>query len=60
MKVVNKTGIANDTKIYDDDGREITTDLRAVEITIEAGDTNLVTIKCIASEIDVVGSKVST
>ena len=55
MRIVNTTGYSHDTKILDDEGRDITGDMRVVKIEIEAGDLNRVTISCIGVEVDVVG-----
>lgn len=57
MRVVNTTGFSHDTKILDDQGRDITGELRVQRIEIEAGNLNRVTITCIGVEVDVVGEQ---
>jgi len=55
MKVVNTTGFSMDTRILDDEGKDITAELKVVKIVIEAGDLNRVTLTCDQVEVDVVG-----
>lgn len=55
MKIVNKTGYANDTKVYNDAGKDITGELRLQKVVIEAGELNRVTLTCVGVELDVVG-----
>ena len=55
MKVVNTTGFSMDTRILDDEGKDITAELEVVKIVIEAGDLNRVTLTCDQVEVDVVG-----
>jgi len=60
MRVVNTTGFSHDTKILDDQGNDITADMKVTKIEIEAGDLNRVTITCIGVEVDVVGDAAET
>lgn len=55
MKIVNTTGFSMDTRVLDDEGKDITAELRVVKIVIEAGDLNRVTLTCDQVELDVVG-----
>lgn len=57
MRVVNTTGFSMDTKVLDDEGRDITAELKVVKITIEAGDQNRVILICDCVEVDIVGDK---
>lgn len=59
MRIVNTTGFSHDTKILDDQGRDITGDMRVVKIEIEVGDLNRATITCLGVEVDVVGDEQS-
>jgi hypothetical protein len=55
MKIVNTTGFSMDTRVLDDEGKDITAELKVVKIVIEAGDLNRVTLTCDQVELDVVG-----
>lgn len=55
MRVVNTTGFSHNTRVLDDEGKDITADLRFTKIVIQAGDANRVELHCTACEIDVVG-----
>lgn len=55
MKIVNTTGYSMDTRVLDDEGKDITAELKVVKIVIEAGDLNRVTLTCDCVELDVVG-----
>lgn len=55
MKIVNATGFSMDTRVLDDEGKDITAELKVVKIVIEAGDLNRVTLTCDQVELDVVG-----
>lgn len=55
MKVINTTGLANDTRVLDDAGKDITAELRLKRIVIEAGELNRVTLFCEGIELDIVG-----
>jgi hypothetical protein len=55
MKVINTTGNAMDTRVLDDEGKDITAELRLKRIVIEAGELNRVTLFCEGVEVDVVG-----
>lgn len=57
MKVINETGHANDTKVLDDQGRDITGQLQLKRIVIEAGELNRVILHCEGVELDVVGDR---
>lgn len=60
MRIVNTTGFSHDTKILDEEGRDITAELSVVKIEIEAGDLNRVQITCHGVEVDVVGDQVQS
>lgn len=55
MKIVNTTGVAHDTRVLDDAGKDITAELRVKRIVIEAGNLNRVTFYCEGVELDVAG-----
>lgn len=55
MKIVNTTGFSMDTRVLDDEGKDITAELKVVKIVIEAGDLNRVILTCDQVELDVVG-----
>ncbi len=57
MRIVNTTGFSMDTKVLDDEGKDITAELKVVKITIEAGDQNRVILTCDCVEVDIVGDE---
>lgn len=54
MRIVNTTGLANDTKVFNDKGEDITADLNLVEIRIAVGEPNVAILRCEFVKCDVV------
>lgn len=59
MRIINTTGIARDTCVLNDDGRDITRGISAIVITIEAGAVSRVQIEVVCPTLDVVGDLVT-
>lgn len=59
MRIVNKTGVANDTKIIDDNGNDITGDLAVTKITVVAEVLKPVRVYLVCEhlELDIVGEE---
>jgi uncharacterized protein YbbK (DUF523 family) len=57
VRITNHTGIGSDTKVYDDDGEDITKTLRITAVrvmTIRAGEPVRAILVCERVELDIV------
>ena len=57
MRIVNTTGNAQDTRVLDDDGRDLTRELRVTKVEIVAGERNRVILTCEGVKVDMVGDR---
>jgi hypothetical protein len=57
MRVVNTTGFSHDTRVYDEEGNDLTRELRITKIEIVAGERNRVILTCEDVKVDVTGDQ---
>lgn len=60
MRIVNTTGVASDTRIFDNDGNDLTDKLQLTEIRIQAGDENRLVMIAIGWSVDVVADLIES
>ena len=52
LRIVNITGFGNDTKVYTEDGREITGCILGIDLSINAGGINTAHIRTVLVVVD--------